>query len=242
MAVFVDKDGTLVEDVPYNVDPRRIRLLPNAVEGLRRLHRAGYRVFVVTNQSGVARGYFREEALAAVEGRLRELLAAADVPLAGFYYCPHHPEGVVPAYARACTCRKPAPGMLLRAAREHGIDLARSWMIGDILHDVETGRRAGCRTVLVDTGGETEWVLTPARVPDRIARDLLEAARWIVPSAGRPARIPGAVVPLGPFSGIGPHPPTPSPSIGRGGDDRPPNSGGRAGGGGRSWEHEGVQP
>jgi D-glycero-D-manno-heptose 1,7-bisphosphate phosphatase len=178
-AVFLDKDGTLIEDVPYNVRPEQIRLLPGGAEGLRRLHAAGYRLIVVSNQSGVAHGYFAEEALAGVERRLRQLLAEAGVPLAGFYYCPHHPDGSVAAYRVACACRKPEPGLLLRAAREHGIDLARSWLIGDILNDVEAGRRAGCRTILLDNGHETEWVLTPLRTPDARAPDLDTAARII---------------------------------------------------------------
>jgi histidinol-phosphate phosphatase family protein len=179
-AVFLDKDGTLVEDVPYNVDPARIRLTRGATGGLRVLHAAGYRLFVISNQSGVARGYFAEAALAAVEARLRELLHAAGVPLAGFYYCPHHPAGVVPAYAVACRCRKPAPGLIERAAREHGLDLARSWFVGDILDDVEAGRAAGCTTVLLDNGHETEWLLTPRRQPHYKAADLAEAAARIV--------------------------------------------------------------
>jgi histidinol-phosphate phosphatase family protein len=178
-AVFLDKDGTLIEDVPYNVDPQRIRLTPRAAEGLQALNRAGYRLIVVSNQSGVARGYFAEGALAAVERRLRELLAEASVPLAGFYYCPHHPQGKVAAYAVACDCRKPAPGMLLRAAAEHGLDLRRSWLVGDILDDVAAGRAAGCTTVLLDSGHETEWLLTPARQPHHRAADLAEAAAII---------------------------------------------------------------
>src|SRR5581483_4877145 len=109
-AVFLDKDGTLVDDVPYNVDPERIRLTDGALDGLRRLHAADYLLIVVSNQSGVARGYFEEAALGAVEARLRELLGAAGVPLAGFYYCPHHPDGAVERYAVACACRKPASG------------------------------------------------------------------------------------------------------------------------------------
>jgi ribonucleoside-diphosphate reductase alpha chain len=98
------------------------------------------------------------------------------VPLAGFYYCPHHPHGSVPAYAVTCDCRKPRPGLILRAAREQGVDPARSWLVGDILDDVEAGRAAGCRTVLLDNGHETEWVLSPARRPDGVAADLAEAA------------------------------------------------------------------
>ncbi len=178
-AVFLDKDGTLVEDVPYNVDPAQILLMPGAGEGLRRLNAAGYRLVVVSNQSGVARGLFPESALAGVERRLRELLREEGVPLDGFYWCPHHPEGTVAAYAVDCDCRKPAPGLILRAAREQGIDLARSWFVGDILHDVEAGRAAGCTTVLLDNGHETEWLLTPARRPHYTVQDLPEAAALI---------------------------------------------------------------
>jgi D,D-heptose 1,7-bisphosphate phosphatase len=182
-AVFLDKDGTLIVDVPYNVEPDLIRLADGAVDGLRLLHAAGYLLIVVSNQSGVARGYFDEAAIGPVEARLRALLDAAGVPLAGFYYCPHHPDGPVSRYATACACRKPAPGLLLHAAREHGVDLARSWMVGDILHDVEAGRRAGCRTVLLDVGNETEWDVVPSRVPDVVAGNLLDAARLIVGAA-----------------------------------------------------------
>jgi histidinol-phosphate phosphatase family protein len=179
-AVFLDKDGTLLDDVPYNVDPARMRLSTGAEAGLPQLDAAGYRLFVVSNQSGVARGYFAEAALAGVERRLRELLAECGVELAGFYYCPHYPGGSVPAFAVACDCRKPAPGMLVKAARDWDVDLTRSWLIGDILDDVEAGRRAGCRTVLLDNGHETEWVRSPLRTSDLVARDLAEAARLIV--------------------------------------------------------------
>jgi histidinol-phosphate phosphatase family protein len=179
-AVFLDKDGTVVEDVPYNVDPGQVRLMPRTAEGLRALHAAGYGLFVISNQSGVARGYFPEEALGPVETRLRELLAAAGVPLGGFYYCPHHPKGVIPAYAVVCRCRKPAPGLIVRAAQEHGLDLARSWFVGDILDDVEAGRAAGCTTVLLDNGHETAWRLTPERQPHYRAADLAEAAGLIL--------------------------------------------------------------
>lgn len=165
-AVFLDKDGTLIQDVPYNVEPRLMRLMPGVARSLRILHAAGYRLIVISNQSGVARGYFPEGALVAVEARLRALLAQAGVPLAGFYYCPHHPEGSVPEYAIDCFCRKPEPGLLLRAARAHHIDLRQSWFIGDILNDIEAGHRAGCRTMLLDVGNETEWIMSARRWPD----------------------------------------------------------------------------
>ena len=178
-AVFLDKDGTLIEDVPYNVDPERIQLTLSAAEGLQLLYAAGHRLIVITNQSGVARGYFPESALVAVEERVRQLLADFGIPLAGFYYCPHHPDGVVPGFAKDCSCRKPQPGLLLSAAEHHSIDLAQSWFVGDILNDVEAGRRAGCKTVLIDNGNETEWQLSPQRSPHYIVTNLAEAAKVI---------------------------------------------------------------
>lgn len=183
-AVFLDKDGTLIEDVPYNVDPERIQLTQGAVEGLQVLSRSGYQLIVITNQSGVARGYFPESALVAVEERLRQMLAEVGVCLAGFYYCPHHPDGVVQEFAITCSCRKPEPGLLLRAANRHSIDLRESWFIGDILNDVEAGRRAGCRTILIDNGNETEWDLSAGRSPHYTVANLAEAAQVITSSKG----------------------------------------------------------
>lgn len=179
-AVFLDKDGTLIDDVPYNVEPKRMRFTPRAAEGLRALHASGYKLLVVTNQSGVARGYFREEALYGVECHLRDMMAQVGVPLHAFYYCPHHPDGLLRPYAVQCACRKPAPGLLLRAAEEHGLDLRRSWLVGDILHDIEAGRRAGSRTILLDNGNETEWLLSRERLPHWIVGNLAEAARVIL--------------------------------------------------------------
>jgi D,D-heptose 1,7-bisphosphate phosphatase len=181
-AIFLDKDGTLVENVPYNVDPALIRLAPGAAEGLPRLHRAGFRLIVVSNQSGVARGYFAESALGTVEERLRALLEELGVPLAGFYYCPHHPEGQVAAYTGVCSCRKPAAGLILRAADEHRIDRTGSWVIGDLLDDVEAGRAAGCRTILLARQPLQADLLplSPQRSPHHVAADLAEAARIVV--------------------------------------------------------------
>src|SRR5438045_3549528 len=114
-AVFVDKDGTLIHDIPYNVNPAKITLHHGAAEGLKLLAENGYQVIVITNQSGVARGYFDEKDLVAVEKKLKDLLQAHGIMLTGFYYCPHHPEGSVKAYAVSCSCRKPEPGMLIKA-------------------------------------------------------------------------------------------------------------------------------
>lgn len=171
-AIFLDKDGTLIDDVPYNVDPARITLAPGAVAGLRRLSRLGYRLLVVSNQPGVAHGRFDIGALEPVRQRLAQLLSEQGAHLAGFYCCPHGPD-------EGCGCRKPLPGMLLRAAAEHQLDLAASWMIGDILDDVEAGARAGCRTILIDNGNETLWLRSPLRTPTWIASDLDAAAQLI---------------------------------------------------------------
>ncbi|MCA1725877.1 MAG: HAD-IIIA family hydrolase, partial [Thermomicrobia bacterium] len=122
------------------------------------------------------------------------LLAAIGVPLAGFYYCPHHPDGVVPEYAVSCLCRKPSHGLIIRAGREHDIDRAASWFVGDILDDIEAGNRAGSRTLLIDNGGETLWEVGPDRIPDAIARDLAEAARVITQGTAEPVYQPGLPV------------------------------------------------
>lgn len=184
-AVFLDKDGTLIENVPYNVERTRIQLKPGAVDALLLLAGHGYELIVVSNQPGVALGHFPPGALAAVEEHLNDLFAARGFRLAACYWCPHHPEGTVADYAFVCSCRKPMPGLLHVAASEHGIDLGQSWLIGDTLDDVEAGRRAGCRTVLLDGDGDVEPV-SPLRKPDFVAHDLLEAAARIL--RAEPAR------------------------------------------------------
>jgi D-glycero-D-manno-heptose 1,7-bisphosphate phosphatase len=175
-AIFLDKDGTLIDDVPYNVDPARVRLTRGAREGAAALQAAGYALVVVTNQSGVARGLFAPDALLAVRARIEALLGRG---FDGFYWCPHYPAGAVHEYAIVCGCRKPQPGLLTRAAGELGLDLARSWMIGDILSDVEAGCRAGCRTALLGAVPDA-LPLEPQRTPTLVASDLGEAARRIL--------------------------------------------------------------
>jgi len=178
--VFLDKDGTLIQDVPYNVDPDQIRLAPFAGRALRTLAEHGHTVVIVSNQSGVARGYFPESALEAVRERITTLCRGFGVDLAGFYYCPHHPEGSVADFAIECECRKPGDGLLRAAAADLGVRLEESWMVGDILDDIEAGKRAGCRTVLIDNGNETEWRLPATRWPDAVVRNLDNAARLVV--------------------------------------------------------------
>lgn len=179
-AVFLDKDGTLIFDVPYNVNPALVKLEDNAGVALKMLQEEGYVLIVVSNQSGVAFGYFSERDLLGVNARIMKLLQKEDVRLNGFYYCPHHPGGTVPEYAVFCECRKPAPGMLLKAAEAFDIDLSQSWMIGDILNDVEAGNRAGCKSILIDNGHETEWEMNESREPYFVAGDIKEAAQFIL--------------------------------------------------------------
>lgn len=179
-AVFVDKDGTLVVNVPNSIDPKQIALTPGAGPALARLRAGGYDIVLVSNQSGVAHGLFTEDDLDAVWRRLADLLAPYKVALDGIYYCPHDPAGGVPRHAIACRCRKPQPGLLWRAAVDRGYELACSWLIGDILDDVEAGNRAGCRTILLDVGNETEWRPGPGRHATYVAHTFEEAARRIL--------------------------------------------------------------
>jgi D-glycero-D-manno-heptose 1,7-bisphosphate phosphatase len=179
-AIFLDKDGTLIADIPYNVDPEKITLQDQVVLGLKKLQDDGFKLIIISNQSGVARGYFTEDKLQAVAGRTEGFFSANNLKLDGFYYCPHHPAGTVSGYALECDCRKPAPGLLLRAAADHQISLQDSWMIGDILNDAEAGNRSCCKTVLIDNGNETEWVEGPYRKPTLTCKTIDEAANQIL--------------------------------------------------------------
>lgn len=151
-AVFLDRDGTLVEEVAYLHDPALVRLVPGAAAALRALAGAGFALAVVTNQAGVARGYYGEDAVERVHRRLRELLVAGGVALDGVWYCPHHPDGTVAHLTRPCRCRKPGPGMLEAAATELGLDLATSYLVGNDPSDVGAARAAGVTPLFVTTG------------------------------------------------------------------------------------------
>ncbi len=177
-ALFLDRDGTLVHPFHYPSRPEHLRLYANIGPELCRLQEMGFSLVVITNQAGIARGYFTEAHLQCMHDYLTSELALLDVHLAGIYHCPHHPDGAIPALAIHCSCRKPQPGMLLRAAHDLEIDLEHSWFVGDILDDIEAGNRAGCHTVLVDLG--TEQLPTyPQRNPTFVARDTLHALRTI---------------------------------------------------------------
>jgi D-glycero-D-manno-heptose 1,7-bisphosphate phosphatase len=151
-AVFLDRDGVVIEEVEYLAEVGQVRLIPGAAAGIAALNARGIPVVVATNQAGVARGLFPEGRVGQVHAQLARLLAAEGARVDAWYYCPHHPTAGEGAYRVSCACRKPLPGMLLQAAREWGIDLARSFMVGDKRSDLEAGARAGCRSVLVETG------------------------------------------------------------------------------------------
>ncbi|MBS1606710.1 MAG: HAD family hydrolase [Bacteroidetes bacterium] len=178
-AIFIDKDGTLIKDVPYNVDPDLVELVPGC-ERLRSLQDIGYKLIVVSNQPGLALGYFTEAQLMKAVNRMFQLLAEKEVYPLAFYFCPHAATGTIRPYNHACGCRKPLPGIILRAAEDLGIDPSSSWMIGDIFDDVEAGNRAGCQTILIDNGNETEWRIDQFREPHYVRTNLSEAARMIL--------------------------------------------------------------
>lgn len=180
-AIFLDRDKTLIDDPGYLDHPDGVRLLPGVAEGLRRLKAAGYRLVVVTNQSAIARGKVTVTGLEAIHAELRQQLAASGVELNAIYYCPYHPDGIVSPYNREHEERKPAPGMLLRAATEMELDLSKSWMIGDRLRDIQAGRRAGCRTVLVRSDStEPAGDFVRDDRPDFVTDGLLAAADLIL--------------------------------------------------------------
>jgi D-glycero-D-manno-heptose 1,7-bisphosphate phosphatase len=187
-AVFLDRDGTVCREVGYVNHLDRMELLPGAAEAIRRIREADRLALVVTNQAGAARGYFPLALIDAAHRRLGELLAREGASVDAIYHCPHHPDVGPPGLRRACDCRKPAPGMLLRGRDELGADLDRSWIVGDSFKDIEAGANAGVPGVLVRTGyglGELEHFGDVARVtPAHVADDLPAAVEWIL---GRPA-------------------------------------------------------
>jgi histidinol-phosphate phosphatase family protein len=173
-AIFLDRDGVLNYNRPDHIKtPGEYVPIPGAAEAVARLKQGGWVVVVVSNQSGLARGLFDQEALAAIMAKMQSVLRAAGGSADAVYYCPHAP-------AAGCDCRKPAPGLLLRAAWEHGLDLERSYLVGDKACDIECGRAGGLRTVLVETGLPEERPDAAVIRPDHQARDLTEAVAWIL--------------------------------------------------------------
>lgn len=187
IAVFLDRDGVLVEDRGVITDAASMRLISGVAAALMRLRVAGFLLILASNQTAVARGLVSEAELAAMNARLDELLrGAGGPPLDAHYVCPHHPEATLERYRVACECRKPRAGLLTQAAAEHGLDLARSFMVGDRITDVAAGAAAGCRTILVHSGRHTDPpIVTVDQLPsdlepDHTAADLSGATDWIL--------------------------------------------------------------
>jgi D-glycero-D-manno-heptose 1,7-bisphosphate phosphatase len=182
-AVFLDRDGTIIDELGYLTPDSTLRAYPYSFDAIRVLSTSGFLVMVVTNQGGIGLGLYDASFVERTHAALNARVDAAGGRVADWLYCPHHPEAVVPSLRAACECRKPAPGLVLRAAREHGIDLARSWVVGDQWRDVELAHRAGARSVLVRTGYgaslENAWPADIER-PTLVADNLIAAAARIL--------------------------------------------------------------
>lgn len=187
-AVFIDRDGTISEEVGYVNHPSRYRVFPYAARAVKLLNEAGWLAVLITNQAGVARGYFAEDLISQVHAALARELEGGGARLDAVYYCPHHPTVGEPPYRQDCDCRKPRPGLVRRAADELNADLSASWMVGDRYGDVELARNAGLRSAFVLSGyGRGEWEYQRARwphQPDLVAEDLLAAVREILKAGG----------------------------------------------------------
>lgn len=182
-AVFLDRDGTIIKERNFVSSPRQVKILSGVPQALRLLKEAGYQLVVFSNQSGIARGLFTINDLNQIHQHIKRLLKKKGGALAGIYYCPHHPEGKISRYRKRCNCRKPEPGMLRKAARDLGINLKESVVIGDSLRDLQAGKKVGTRTILVLTGKgritQREIGKFRLRIVDHIAPNLLAAVRWI---------------------------------------------------------------
>ena len=174
-AIFLDRDGVINKEVNYLSDPDDFKFIEGSIDALKILKKKGYILIVITNQAGIARGYFTEEKLAQIHGKMTNTLKQHNINLDATYYCPHHPD-----ITGECTCRKPNIGMLLKAKEKFNIDLKRSYMIGDTLNDIQTGYNAHCKTVLVLTGyGMDEKSKISTIKPDYIYNNLLDFAKNI---------------------------------------------------------------
>jgi len=176
-AVFIDRDGTINIDGPYLDDPDKFKMYPNVGKGVKKLKDQGFKIIVITNQSGIARGYFTEEVLSKIHERMSMEFNEFGVELDGIYYCPHHPDN-------ACGCRKPKTGLFENAIEKHDIDVDRSYMIGDKILDICAGQKIGVKTVLIPEAHNRTKILSEKNewecCPDYIADDFMEAAKWII--------------------------------------------------------------
>ncbi|MGA2172963.1 MAG: HAD family hydrolase [Sedimentisphaerales bacterium] len=195
-AIFMDRDDTLIEDPGYINDPEQVKLLEGAPEALIAIRAMGYKLVVVSNQSAVARGIVTEEILAQIHKRLEQLLAEKGTSLDRIYYCPYHPDGVIPKYRRDSDHRKPNPGMLLDAAKDMDIDLTESWMVGNSPRDIEAGARAGCKTILIDNRGHEQKIQPGEQTPDYRAVNMKEVVNIIKMHTRSTQKSPAAAVPV----------------------------------------------
>ncbi len=179
-AVFLDRDGTIVEDVGYLNNPQQLKFIPGSIEAIKKLNEASYKVVVITNQAGVARGLITEDMLQTIDKTLHKWLLNGGAHLDGIYYCPHHPEHGVHPYKQECECRKPHPGLIKKAEKDLDIDLSQSWMIGDKYSDMLDGKRAGTKTIFVTSGRGQEEKKKIKEKPDHIAENLAAAVDWLL--------------------------------------------------------------
>jgi histidinol-phosphate phosphatase family domain/HAD-superfamily hydrolase, subfamily IIIA len=187
IAVFLDRDGTINEEVGYLDSLDKLKIIPSAYEAIRLINESGMKAVVISNQAGVARGLFTEDFVQITNEHLQTALRQKGAYIDNFYYCPHHPTEGIGIYLQQCNCRKPAPGMLLQAAQELKIDLTRSYFVGDTFRDMEAAKKAGVKRVLVKTGYGQDFLqddgqdkATAENKPDFIAADILEAVKWIL--------------------------------------------------------------
>jgi len=182
-AVFIDRDGTINEQMGYINHLSRFRMLPGVGEAIRLLNERDLLVIVISNQSGVARGYFPMDLVHRVHDLMKEALEKSSARVDAVFFCPHYPTGSVPEYTMQCNCRKPKTGLVEEACRSFDIDLKNSFVVGDRYTEIELSRRLNIKGILVRTGyglGEIEYILPGKPAPDHIADDLLDAARWII--------------------------------------------------------------
>lgn len=183
-AVFLDRDGTIIEDTGYPHERDKIKFLPRVSEAIRLLNQNGFKVIITTNQSGVARGYFTKETVQEINRYIQESLARQGATIDKMYYCPHHVEGTIEEYRKECYCRKPNPGMIEEAIGEFDIDSRNSFVIGDKISDIEAGRRAGCKAILLVSEDSLNEEAEAASAPDlHIVTDLYQAAEWVIKSS-----------------------------------------------------------
>ena len=186
-AVFLDRDGVIIEDVNLLTEYAKVKILTGVTQALESLHRNGFVLVVVSNQTVISRGLATEQDVINLNQEINLLIKQEGGPrLDAFYFCPHHPNATLPAYRINCDCRKPRPGLLLRAVQEHGLDLRASFLVGDRITDIIAGYRAGCRTILVQTGAHLAPLIESTEPidfsiqPDHVCADLVEAAQWIL--------------------------------------------------------------